>query len=466
MDDNKNDPIREETEDIVTETPDNDDTPHEHCDSDTSPSLGEQDKLLSVPDSGDTPIEINESLLTPPSPPHNKETAPQPGHGIPYKRIFRLVTAILTCAAFFAAMYTEIAAAVSAHAPESFADGAARLIFGGNYASAEQNEGSGDNVMLPPNSSAPDSGQTADNAHLTDHTTDHTIDTVDYESTAESAETPENTDDPTPADRYPIVARDLSTNAERGLKCSNQTDYELDLDFFADNTYTLPPLADLQASLPADTENPIVLIIHTHGTEAYAEEGADSYSKKDNSRSTDTTKNVVAVGEVMSNYFESRGIQTIHCTEMFDRDSYINAYTYSSAAVREYLAIYPSIKYVFDIHRDSLIADDYTKYRPVTEIDGTPTAQFMCLVGTNAKGADHPNWRDNLTLAAHLQVRLWDRSPSLPRRLSIRAASFYQQYAPGSLLFEIGSCGNSLSEAKACAQLVAEELAEIIIAGE
>ena len=167
----------------------------------------------------------------------------------------------------------------------------------------------------------------------------------------------------------------------------------------------------------------------------------------------------------MAEYFESRGIPTVHCTEMFDRDSYIDAYKNSSAAVREYLAMYPSIKYIFDVHRDSVIASDYTKYRPVTEIDGESAAQFMCVVGTNFKGADHPHWRDNLTLAAHLQTRLWTRSASLPRRLSIRGASFYQQYAPGSLLLEIGSCGNTLTEAEACARIVAEELAELIIQG-
>ncbi len=209
-----------------------------------------------------------------------------------------------------------------------------------------------------------------------------------------------------------------------------------------------------------------MLIVHTHGTECYAEEGSDSYTKKTPTRTDDITKNVVAVGTVIADYLEAHGIPTIHCTEMFDRESYVEAYNNSSAAVREYLAIYPSIRYIFDVHRDSVISNDYTKTRPATEIDGVSTAQYMCVVGTDAAGSSHKAWRDNLTLAAHMQVRLWNRSNTLTRRLSIRSASFYQQYASGSLLLEIGSCGNTLSEAKACALIVAEELAEIIIAGE
>ena len=393
--------------------------------------------------------------IPPPYVPKSPEPPPAdaPSKHISIRSIIRAVASLASVSVFMLAMYVEISAAVAAFIPDGLSSAAAQLAFGGNYASAE-----------PPGDDTTQEPPRNDDDYSDAHGADINGEITSGDDSAESESLPNDADQT--ATRYPIVSRDLSTKAERGLTCSNQTDYELDLNYFADNAYTLPPLEELTASYPPDTENPVVLIIHTHGTESYAEEGADSYSIKDNSRTTDTEKNVVAVGEVMAQYFEEHGIKTIHCTEMFDRDSYIDAYTNSSDAVREYLAIYPSIRYIFDVHRDSIIGDDYTKYRPVTEINGIPTAQFMCVVGTNAKGANHPGWRDNLTLAAHLQVRLWNVSPSLPRRLSIRSASFYQQYAPGSLLLEIGSCGNTLSEAKACALLVAQELTDIIIAGE
>lgn len=369
---------------------------------------------------------------------------------------------------FMLSMYTEISSYISAVKPDSIADGIAIIAFGGKYASKETPPKPNNSVDRPHNDNEYvhlDDGSSNSGGGNGGGTADTSTDTT-AEGGEDSGSEPNETTPPEDGERFPIVVRDLSTNAERGLTCSNQTDYDLDLDQFADSAFTLPPLADILARYPADKDAPVVLIVHTHGTECYAEEGTDSYSKKDNSRSTDTSKNVVAVGEVIAEYFKSRGIPTIHCTEMFDRESYTDAYEKSSAAVREYLAIYPSIQYIFDVHRDSIISSDLTKYRPATEIDGVSTAQVMCVVGTDAGGSNHKNWRDNLTFAAHLQVRLWNRCSTLPRRLSIRSASFYQKYTPGSLLLEIGSCGNTLSEAKAAAQIVAEELSEIIINGE
>ncbi|MCD8312344.1 MAG: stage II sporulation protein P, partial [Firmicutes bacterium] len=156
---------------------------------------------------------------------------------------------------------------------------------------------------------------------------------------------------------------------------------------------------------------------------------------------------------------------TIHCTEMFDLESYVDAYTKSAAAVSEYTAIYPSISYVFDVHRDCIINDELECVSAVTTVNGESVAQFMCVVGTDEYAGLHTGWRDNLAFACRLQYKLWSISPSLTRRLSIRSASYNQLYASGSLLFEIGTCGNTLDEAKACALYVAEAVAEIILGG-
>ncbi len=263
-----------------------------------------------------------------------------------------------------------------------------------------------------------------------------------------------------PEGNYPIKPVDISSKAERGLEASNETGYSIDLDSYLQLDYPIPALDELHAVYGADA--PTVLIIHTHGTEAYAENNGEYYSTKDNCRTTDTSKNVVAVGRVMADYFNENGIVAIHSEEMFDAESYVNAYDYANAAIKEYVAIYPSIKYVFDVHRDSLVTDDMTKLRPLTLIDGKPTAQYMCVIGTDENAGRHVNWERNLTFACYLQSRLWEISPSLPRRMSIRSASYNQRHAEGSLLLEIGSCGNTLSEAKACALIVAEQITALI----
>ncbi len=262
---------------------------------------------------------------------------------------------------------------------------------------------------------------------------------------------------------YAIISSDMSTDAEYGLEASNQTSYEINLLDYLKGEPTTPTLDEIKSDFSLDEYVPVVLIIHTHGTEAYSD--GVTYSESEDFRSTDIDKNVVAVGSVMSDYFNSVGITTIHCTEMFDLESYVDAYTKSAAAVSEYTAIYPSISYVFDVHRDCIINDELECVSAVTAVNGESVAQFMCVVGTDEYAGLHTGWQDNLAFACRLQYKLWSISPSLTRRLSIRSASYNQLYTSGSLLFEIGTCGNTLDEAKACALYLAEAVAEIILGG-
>ncbi|MCD8055583.1 MAG: stage II sporulation protein P [Clostridiales bacterium] len=264
-------------------------------------------------------------------------------------------------------------------------------------------------------------------------------------------------------EQYAIISSDLSTGAEYGLEASNQTSYEINLLDYLKSEPTTPTLDEIKSEFSLDEYVPVVLIIHTHGTEAYSD--GNTYSESEDFRSTNIDENVVAVGSVMSDYFNSVGITTIHCTEMFDLESYVDAYAKSTAAVSEYTAIYPSISYVFDVHRDCIINDELECVSAVTTVNGESVAQFMCVVGTDEYAGLHTGWQDNLAFACRLQYTLWSISPSLTRRLSIRSASYNQLYASGSLLFEIGTCGNMLDEAKACALYVAEAVAGIILGG-
>ncbi|MCD8314683.1 MAG: stage II sporulation protein P [Firmicutes bacterium] len=310
-----------------------------------------------------------------------------------------------------------------------------------------------------------------DDGNSSDETSDE-ADTPSDENDLSDSDVTSNADDSTDdnanentADggEYAIISSDLSTGAEYGLEASNQTSYEINLLDYLASEPTTPTLDEIKSEFSLDEYVPVVLIIHTHGTEAYSD--GNTYSESEDFRSTNIDENVVAVGSVMSDYFNSVGITTIHCTEMFDLESYVDAYTKSAAAVSEYTAIYPSISYVFDVHRDCIINDELECVSAVATVNGESVAQFMCVVGTDEYAGLHTGWRDNLAFACRLQYKLWSISPSLTRRLSIRSASYNQLYASGSLLFEIGTCGNTLDEAKACALYVAEAVAEIILGG-
>ena len=198
-----------------------------------------------------------------------------------------------------------------------------------------------------------------------------------------------------------------------------------------------------------------MLILHTHGTESYLPDGADSYDEDESFRSENTEENVVAVGRVFADTLRSAGISVIHDETMYDRDDFNAAYTSSRAAVYDWLEKYPSIRYVFDLHRDSVFTADGENQKPVAEIGGETAAQIMLVVGTDQGGADHAGWRQNLTVAVAYQQLLNADYPTLARPICLRTASFNQQCLPGMLLLEIGACGNTLTEAKRAARLAA-----------
>ncbi len=253
------------------------------------------------------------------------------------------------------------------------------------------------------------------------------------------------------AGRLALLPFDLSAHDAYAL--SNTTALKPDVQSLAESEY--PIKSEL-------TDEPLVLIVHTHGTEAFAPEASTSVEPGSNQRSSDTSENVVALGALMSEMLNSAGIPTLHDATMHDLESYRNSYNYSADTVQKYLAKYPSIKYIFDVHRDAIATASGDIVKPLTLVNGRKSAQIMLLVGTNEKGADHPSWEENLTVALKLQSKLCEDFPGLARPINLRGASFNQQSSPGSILIEIGSSGNTLTEAKRAAEALTYSLIELI----
>ncbi|MBQ8208521.1 MAG: stage II sporulation protein P [Clostridia bacterium] len=285
--------------------------------------------------------------------------------------------------------------------------------------------------------------------------------TADTEHETEGqTESPRETEEPPTEDfvKYPIIEMDLSQNRLGEYYIGNETGYDPDIKELLKSEDSIPVFAE------ADSDLPIVLIIHTHGTESYMEEGKSYYADdgSDISRTEDTDKNVVHIGSLMADILNSEGINTLHCEIMHDKDSYQDSYTRAAETIREYLAKYPSIKYVFDVHRDAILKSDGSLVSAVTEIDGESVAQVMTVVGSNYKGANFPDWEKHLSLALKLKSKLDESYESLSRPVYLRGAAYNQQYTPGSLLLEIGTSGNTLAEAERAGEIVAKALAELI----
>ena len=256
-----------------------------------------------------------------------------------------------------------------------------------------------------------------------------------------------------------IVARTLAPTSPQGyvtagdLYLYNRTELAVDLAAAA--------AAEVSFTLPA--EGPQILIVHTHGSEAYTPDGTDIYEPSDNNtRTLDENFNVVRVGEEMERVFTELGLGVVHDTTLYDYPRYSGAYSRSAEAVQRYLEQYPTIKIVLDVHRDALIGEDGTVYKAVTRIDGTDTAQVMLVLGAGG-GEGHPGWRENLTLACRIQAGMDTLYPTLARPMTMRTSTYNQELSPGSLLVEVGTHGNTLQEALAAARLFARSAGQVLL---
>lgn len=232
----------------------------------------------------------------------------------------------------------------------------------------------------------------------------------------------------------------------------NRTGRELDSSLLGEGTADVPL-----------GEGPQILIVHTHGSEAYSMTDGDTYEESDPYRTTDCTHNVVRVGEEMATVFRAYGFQVIHDTTLCDYPAYNGAYDRSKAVVEQRLEQYPSIKVVLDVHRDALVGSEGEVYKLVSEEAGQKVAQVMMVLGTDAGGAEHPRWKDNLAFALKLQKNLVKGYASLARPTVLRKARYNQQLCPGSVLVEVGGHGNTLSEAIAGGRLWADNVARTLL---
>ena len=173
-------------------------------------------------------------------------------------------------------------------------------------------------------------------------------------------------------------------------------------------------------------------------------------------RSSNELENIIAVGQEFARVLNENGINAIHCT-VFHDESYRLSYQRSAETIKRYLAEYPSIKYVFDLHRDSLMRSNEELISAVTSIDGKNCAQIMPVISAGFEG-----FEDNLTFALKLRNLLNYQYTNLSRPVCLRESIYNQDLAPISILLEIGTSGNSLSEAKQAAVLTAEAIAWLI----
>lgn len=233
-----------------------------------------------------------------------------------------------------------------------------------------------------------------------------------------------------------------------GIDIKNETDYNIDIP------------AILNEKISISTKNPKVLIVHTHGSESYTVSDKYQYTASANYRTQDTKYNVIRVGDEIAKALKKKGIDVIHDRSINDYPSYNDSYNKTGEKIEKHLADDKDITFVLDIHRDAVgEGDNIVKF--VSDVKGKKSAQIMMVCGTDVN-LSHPHWKENLRLAVHIQNNFEDKFPGLLRPLNLRKERFNMHLTTGSILFEMGTNGNTLDEALVSAKFLGEGLGDII----
>ena len=210
-------------------------------------------------------------------------------------------------------------------------------------------------------------------------------------------------------------------------------------------------------------EAPAVLILSTHATESYRQNGED-YRESSAYRTLNPEYNMISVGSLVARLLEQRGIPVLQDKTFHDYPSYNGSYTHARKSILSYIKEYPSVQLILDLHRD---ATDGSQGQLCTRasVGGKDSAQLMLVVGTDSGGLTHEDWEENLSLALKLQVQLEELAPGITRPLSLRAQRFNQDLSPGALLVEVGAAGNTRQEALSAAEVLAEAVALLLETG-
>ncbi len=211
-----------------------------------------------------------------------------------------------------------------------------------------------------------------------------------------------------------------------------------------------------------DYTKPTVLIYHTHSTECYTAFDNGTFSTTSDERNNNKNLNMIRVGEELAAVLRARGIGVIHDTTIYDT-VYTGAYDKSRQGITQILEKHPSILITLDVHRDAIHYDDTSRVKTVAQFGEKKAAQMMILTGAEGGNVENfPLWETNLSFAVNLQKAVNDKYENLMKPIYFCNRKYNMDLTPYSLLVEVGTDMNTLSEAAYSARLLGDVLSEYI----
>lgn len=199
-----------------------------------------------------------------------------------------------------------------------------------------------------------------------------------------------------------------------------------------------PEFNETEIPVKPVTGEPLVLLYHTHTTESYLPESGKDHTNPEKQERGD----IVKVGDYMQKVLEEKyGIKTLHDDTIHDSYPFRESYLRSQSTVKKHLEKYPSIKVVFDIHRD---ATPGVSAR--CTIKGQTLSTILMVVGTDKMGLAHPHWKENHQFAKDLSEAMNRYYPGLNSGIIVSDARYNQHLHQRALILEFGDQNSTLEE--------------------
>ena len=273
----------------------------------------------------------------------------------------------------------------------------------------------------------------------TEETTNGEIEEDSLENNSEALEPGTKTEIITP---NPI--KDGSNTQLGNVKIKNETNYELTEDLFT---------SEIQI------ENKNIVLFHTHSCESYTSSEKYPYTQTGNYRTTDLNFTVTRVGTELETYLKKYNYNVIHNTDYHDYPAYNGSYTRSLKTVENILQTTPS-DIIIDVHRDAI--GSRSDYAPTVKIGNEEAAQLMFVIGTDAGGLWHSNWRENLKFAIKVQSKAEEMYPGLFKTMMVTTSRYNQHTGKYASIIEVGATGNTLEQCLTSMKYLAKVMNEII----
>lgn len=232
--------------------------------------------------------------------------------------------------------------------------------------------------------------------------------------------------------------------------------------YVSEEDLNLNHLKNTDVTLDLKTEEPKILIFHTHSQEDFID------SEQGNAQDT-----IVGVGQELAEILAQKyGITVVHDVGEYDvvdgKEKRSGSYEIMEPAIKKILKKYPSIEVCIDLHRDGVSEETHL----VTEINGKPTAKIMyfngiCRLNDNGKpketeGLKNKYIKENLALSFQMQMATNEKYPDFARKIYIKPYRYSLHMKPRSLLIEAGANTNTVEEVKNAMEPLADILVSVL----